>query len=54
MQSLDFYTKKSSTKIIYIVNYNILAGATEGKSYLGQGERQGSSMSALFFDLNNF
>lgn len=53
LQSRDFYTKKKSpTKVIYKVNDNIVAGATEGKSYLDQGERHGSSMSALFFDLN--
>lgn len=46
------HKKKSPTKVIYKVNDNILAGATEGKSYLDQGERHGSSMSALFFDLN--
>lgn len=32
----------------------MLAGLTEGKSYLRQGYRHESSMSGLFFDLNNF
>lgn len=54
LQSLDFFHKKKSPReIIFIINYNTLAGAAEGKSYLGQGERHGSSRSALFFNLSS-
>lgn len=56
LQSLDSYTKltHSEHKNNLHSKLYILAGSTEGKSYLGQGERHESSMSGLFFDLNNF